>query len=76
MDRWSGTNWQPRCIPPGADVLAGLELGRVPIATALSLRSGLPVVFVRKQAKTYGTSQLAEGRDMGCRCTPCSQLPS
>jgi orotate phosphoribosyltransferase len=48
-------------IPPGIDALAGLELGGVPIATALSLRTGLPAVFVRKQAKTYGTCQVAEG---------------
>ncbi len=48
-------------IPSGTEVLAGLELGGVPIATALSLRTGLPVAFVRKEAKTYGTAQLAEG---------------
>jgi orotate phosphoribosyltransferase len=48
-------------IPPETDALAGLELGGVPLATALSLRSGLPTVFVRKQAKEHGTRQLAEG---------------
>jgi orotate phosphoribosyltransferase len=48
-------------IPQGTEVLAGLELGGVPLATALSLESGLPVVFVRKEAKTYGTMLLAEG---------------
>jgi orotate phosphoribosyltransferase len=48
-------------LPPATEVLAGLELGGVPIATALSLRTGLPVAFVRKQAKAYGTAQLAEG---------------
>ena len=48
-------------LPADAEVLAGLELGGVPLATALSLRSGLPVAFVRKQAKTYGTARLAEG---------------
>jgi orotate phosphoribosyltransferase len=44
--------------------LAGLELGGVPIATALSLRTGLPAAFVRKQAKSYGTARLAEGADV------------
>jgi orotate phosphoribosyltransferase len=34
---------------------------------ALSLRTGLPVAFVRKAAKTYGTAKLAEGVDMGGR---------
>ena len=48
-------------VPPDTEALAGLELGGVPLATALSLRTGLPAVFVRKQAKEYGTRQLAEG---------------
>ena len=48
-------------IPAGTEVLAGLELGGVPIATALSSRTGLPAAFVRKEAKTYGTARLAEG---------------
>jgi orotate phosphoribosyltransferase len=51
-------------LPPAIDALAGLELGGVPIATALSLRTGLPAVFVRKQAKSYGTCQFAEGLDV------------
>lgn len=48
-------------LPTDTEVLAGLELGGVPIATALSLHTGLPAAFVRKEAKTYGTAQLAEG---------------
>ena len=48
-------------LPEKADVLAGLELGGVPIATAMSLETGLPAAFVRKEAKTYGTCNLAEG---------------
>jgi orotate phosphoribosyltransferase len=51
-------------IPDGTEVLAGLELGGIPIATALSLRTGIPAAFVRKQAKTYGTARLAEGADI------------
>jgi orotate phosphoribosyltransferase len=54
-------------IPPGTEVLAGLELGGVPVATALALETGLPVVFVRKAAKPYGTRQLAEGTDVAGR---------
>lgn len=54
-------------IPPGTEVLAGLELGGVPVATALSLETGLPAVFVRKAAKPYGTRQLAEGADVAGR---------
>ena len=48
-------------LPDRADAVAGLELGGVPLATVLSQVCGLPTVFVRKQAKTYGTSRLAEG---------------
>lgn len=51
-------------LPANTEVLAGLELGGVPIATALSLRTGIPAAFVRKQAKTYGTARLAEGADI------------
>ena len=51
-------------IPPETEVLAGLELGGVPVATALSLETGLPAAFVRKEAKTYGTAKLAEGSDI------------
>jgi orotate phosphoribosyltransferase len=48
-------------LPKDIDALAGLELGGIPIATVLSQLSGLPTLFVRKQAKAYGTCQLAEG---------------
>lgn len=48
-------------VPSDTQMLAGLELGGVPVATALSLTTGLPVVFVRKKAKEYGTAKLAEG---------------
>lgn len=51
-------------VPPGTEVLAGLELGGVPVATALSMVTGVPAAFVRKEAKTYGTAQLAEGADI------------
>ncbi len=48
-------------VPPGTEVLAGLEMGGIPVATALSLATGLPVTFVRKKAKDYGTCRVAEG---------------
>jgi len=51
-------------IPAGTQVLAGLEMGGIPIATALSLKTGLPAVFVRKKAKEYGTCKFAEGVDV------------
>jgi orotate phosphoribosyltransferase len=51
-------------IPSGTEVLAGLEMGGIPIATALSLETGIPCTFVRKKAKDYGTCQFAEGLDI------------
>lgn len=54
-------------VPPGTEALAGLELGGVPLATALSARTELPALFVRKVAKTYGTARLAEGGEVAGR---------
>ena len=54
-------------VPADAELLGGLELGGVPLATVLSARLGLPVLFVRKQAKEYGTCKLAEGPDVAGR---------
>ena len=51
-------------LPAETEVLAGVELGGVPIATAMSLLSGLPAAFVRKQAKTYGTCLAVEGSEV------------
>jgi orotate phosphoribosyltransferase len=51
-------------IPEGTDALAGLELGGVPIATVLSQLTGIPTLFVRKEAKAYGTAKLAEGGEV------------
>jgi orotate phosphoribosyltransferase len=42
-------------------------LGGVPIAAALSLETGLPATFVRKEPKTYGTARLAEGPEIAGR---------
>jgi orotate phosphoribosyltransferase len=53
-----------KLIPDGTEILAGLEMGGIPIATILSAKTGLPVVFVRKKAKEYGTCKLAEGTDV------------
>jgi len=54
-------------IPTGTDLLGGLELGGVPLATVVSQLTGIPTVFVRKEAKTYGTCRLAEGADVAGR---------
>jgi orotate phosphoribosyltransferase len=55
-------------LPADADAVAGLELGGIPLATMVSQLSGLPALFVRKEAKDYGTCRLAEGGEVdGCR---------
>lgn len=51
-------------IPPGTQALAALEMGGIPVATALSLLTGIPCVFVRKKAKDYGTCKFAEGLEV------------
>jgi orotate phosphoribosyltransferase len=48
-------------VPPGDVVLAGLELGGVPLVTLLGQVTRRPTRFVRKEAKEYGTRQLIEG---------------
>ena len=56
-----------KMMPGETAVLAGLEMGGIPVATAISLQTNLPCVFVRKKAKTYGTCKIAEGVDVNGR---------
>lgn len=51
-------------VPDGAEALAGLETGGIPLAVILAQKTGLPARFVRKQAKSYGTAKLAEGGEI------------
>lgn len=51
-------------VPSGTEVLAGLEMGGIPVVTALGRHTHLPCAFVRKQAKPYGTCRLVEGADV------------
>ena len=51
-------------IPKETELLAGLEMGGIPLVTALSFKTGKPVRFIRKEAKAYGTRQIAEGGDI------------
>jgi orotate phosphoribosyltransferase len=44
-----------------ADRVAGVELGAVPIAAAVSLASGKPYLMVRKATKEHGTKKEFEG---------------
>lgn len=51
-------------LPKKIDYLGALEMGGIPIATAISLKTGIPIVFLRKEAKEYGTCKFAEGPDI------------
>lgn len=52
-----------KLVPEDTDYLAGLEMGGIAIVTVLSQITGIPALFVRKEAKKYGTAKLAEGPD-------------
>jgi orotate phosphoribosyltransferase len=50
-----------KLIPDETEVIAGLEMGGIPLVTALSIHANKKAVYVRKKAKEYGTCKLAEG---------------
>lgn len=43
------------------DLLAGMELGAVPLVVALSLETTIPYVIVRKEKRSHGTGKQIEG---------------
>ena len=51
-------------VPPGTEVLAGLEMGGIPIVTMLSQVTNIPAAFIRKEPKDYGTCRYAEGASL------------
>lgn len=51
-------------IPEDTEVLAGLEMGGIPLVTMLSQLTGIPSSFIRKEQKEYGTCKYAEGADL------------
>lgn len=51
-------------IPKEAEVLAGLEMGAIPLVTLLGYKLQIPIAFIRKEAKKYGTCNYAEGADL------------
>ena len=48
----------------GYDIIAGMELGAVPIIVALSLETNIPYVIIRKEKREHGTSKQIEGVDV------------
>ena len=53
-----------KLIPKTTDILAGLEMGGIPVVTVLSQVTDLPCAFLRKEAKEHGTCKYAEGPDL------------
>ena len=43
------------------DCLAGIPYAGLPLAVAMSLESGRPLIYPRKEAKAYGTKRQVEG---------------
>ena len=48
----------------GYDLLSGMELGAVPLITALSLETNIPYVIIRKGKREHGTGKQIEGGDV------------
>jgi orotate phosphoribosyltransferase len=48
-------------IPTGTEILAGLEMGGIPVATALSLETGLPGDFCAKRGQGVWYVQVGGG---------------
>lgn len=48
----------------GYDLLAGMELGAVPLVVALSLETQIPYVIIRKEKREHGTGKQIEGGDV------------
>jgi len=49
-------------VADGTSKIAGMELGGIPLATALSLKTNIPFIIVRKTKKGHGIKRLIEGR--------------
>ncbi|MBC8200702.1 MAG: orotate phosphoribosyltransferase [Planctomycetes bacterium] len=48
-------------IPEETSLLAGAELGGIPLVTTAAMATELPCIFIRNQKKEYGTAQQLEG---------------
>jgi len=52
-------------ISKDVDFIAGMELGAVPLAVALSLETGIPYSMIRKSVRKHGTGSRIEGPSVG-----------
>ena len=44
-----------------ADIVAGAETAGIPLSTAVSLKTKIPMIYARKMPKSYGTGEMIEG---------------
>jgi uridine monophosphate synthetase len=56
-----GTAYLPLLEQLTFDRIAGLPYAAIPIATAVSLQGGYPMIYPRKEVKAYGTKAEIEG---------------
>jgi len=56
---------QMKPLAEGYDILAGMELGAVPLVVALALETGKPYVIIRKEKREHGTGKQIEGGEVG-----------
>ena len=54
-----------KLLPENIDFIAGMELGAVPLAAALSLETGIPYSMIRKSNREHGTGTRIEGPSKG-----------
>ena len=54
-----------KLLPENIDFIAGMELGAVPLAAALSLETGIPYSMIRKSSREHGTGTRIEGPSKG-----------
>ena len=54
-----------KLLPDNIDFIAGMELGAVPLAAALSLETGIPYSMIRKSSREHGTGTRIEGPSKG-----------
>jgi uridine monophosphate synthetase len=43
------------------DLICGVPYAAIPLATAISIQHTIPLIFLRKELKSYGTKQRIEG---------------